>query len=197
MTDSYLTNSFVFFDSFLNVSKKMPEEDRRLFIDTVIEYGINGTEPENLPYQLELVFDQVKVTIDRSKKKYQTKVENGKKGGAPKGNTNAKKTTEKQPKTTEKQPKNNLKQPEDNRKTTEKQHNENDNDNDNVIDHYHDQLSSCDDESLIGSSSQDEYKDVKEWIGEPYRTSDGRLLRNCKTKEGSLMAYEWHSEPPK
>ena len=194
MDDSYVSKCFVFFDSFLNVSKKMAEEDRRLFIDTVIEYGINGTEPENLPYQLELVFDQVRATIDSSKRKYQAKVENGKKGGAPKGNTNAKKTTEKQPK-------NNLKQPKDNRKTTEKQHNDNDNDNykDNVIYHYHDKCisSSCDDESLIGSSSQDEYKDVKEWIGEPYRTSDGRLLRNCKTKEGSLMAYEWHSEPPK
>ena len=74
--------------------------------------------------------------IYAASKRYEASVNNGKKGGAPKGNQNAKK----QPKTTQEQPtgyfedgensdKNNLKQP---NKTTQNNLNDNDNVNDNV-----------------------------------------------------------------
>jgi hypothetical protein len=65
---------------------------------------------------------QIKATIDNSMKRYNTSIENGKKGGAPKGNNNAKKqpettqeqpeTTQEQPKTTQEQPKTTIQQPE-------------------------------------------------------------------------------------
>lgn len=114
-------NSFVFYRSFYEATSELPKEDRLELFDAIINYGLNGTEPHFTDIKKSF-FMLIKPTLDANRKKY----ENGLKGGAPKGNKNALKTTEKQPKfnlnSTEIQPKNNQnstkKQAKNNRKTT-------------------------------------------------------------------------------
>lgn len=94
-------------------------------LEAIINYGLYGTIPENLPPVLLALFNTMKFSIDKAQKRYDASVKNGKRGGAPKGNKNA-----------EKQPKNNLEttqeQPEFNPETTKNNLNENENVNANV-----------------------------------------------------------------
>lgn len=119
--------SFVFYRSFLEAIEQIPGKLRKAqAYKVIVEYGLNGIEPkEPTDCVVKIIFTQAKPQIDASNKRHNNCVENGKKGGAPKGNTNAQKTTkettkELTKKTTKKQPKNN--------------HNVNDNDNVNVND---------------------------------------------------------------
>lgn len=106
--------SFIFYASFYDAIKELPNELRLEIFDAVCAYALNGVEPE-LKGVAKAIFTLIKPPIAASVAKY----ENGCKGGAPKGNQNARKhnqtETEEQPTvnqdTTEKQPKNNRKQP--------------------------------------------------------------------------------------
>lgn len=124
--------SFVFYKSFFEAIKELKEKDRLKVYDAICEYALNGNESElkGIP---KAIVEMAKPVIDSSNNKYKACIENGKKGGAPKGNQNAKKTTQEN---NQKQPKNNLtgcleKQPS---KTTQNNLNVNDNDNVNVND---------------------------------------------------------------
>ena len=83
--------------SFYEAMKVLPDSDRLLLYDTICEYSLNGVEPTSLPPIANSLFILMKPNIDSSNNRYSASVENGKKGGAPKGNQNARK----------KQPKNN------------------------------------------------------------------------------------------
>ena len=117
--------SFIFYASFYDAIKELPNELRLEIFDAVCEFSLNGKEPE-LTGVARAIFTLIRPQIAANFARY----EGGCKGGAPKGNQNARK--HKHPETTEqpndnqettiKQPKNNLKQP-----------NENDNVNDNDI----------------------------------------------------------------
>lgn len=80
-----------------------------------------GIEEEINDPNIQVVWNFIKPNIDRINTKYQLSVENGKKGGAPKGNQNARKTTEEQPNNNTNQPKDNTEQPNDNLKTNYKE----------------------------------------------------------------------------
>ena len=93
----------------------------------MIDFALDDVEPDfsaespEMRFALDLVFGQIKKSVSASLKRYEVCVENGKKGGAPRGNQNAKK----QPKQPKKQPDNQpKKQPKNNL-------NKNDNVNDN------------------------------------------------------------------
>ena len=119
--------SFIFYASFYDAIKELPNELRLEIFDAVCEFSLNGKEPE-LTGVARAIFTLIRPQIAANFARY----EGGCKGGAPKGNQNARKhkqleTTEEptdNQETTIKQPKNNLKQP-----------NENDNVNDNVNDY--------------------------------------------------------------
>lgn len=108
-------DSFVFYKSIFDAIKKIKSiKIQNQCYEAISLYGFCGIEPpENCDERVFIIFTQAKPIIDRASNRYKACVENGKKGGAPKGNTNAKKQPDKQP---NEQPKNNL----------------NDNDNDNV-----------------------------------------------------------------
>ena len=95
---------FVFFKNYYEIIKYLNNEDRLLIIDAILEYMFEDKEPVLEGLNLG-IWNNIKMVLDKSK----TKIMNGKKGGAPKGNSNAKKTTKKQPK--------------NNQKTTKKQRN--------------------------------------------------------------------------
>ena len=91
-------DGFVFFPSYLDAIKDLPDADQLSAFRSLCSYGIYGEEPQEITPVAKAIFILTKPTIDSSKKKYAQAKANGAKGGAPKGNQNAKKTTEKQPK---------------------------------------------------------------------------------------------------
>lgn len=129
-----MRDSFVFYRSFAEVISMIPDaEDKITLLNALIEYGLNGTEPD-LQYPLSAMFKQMTSSIAGAQRRYQANVENGKKGGNPnfkKGKSNpyynAKKITQDNPKITQHNP--DITQ--DNREITPHNLNDNDNVNDN------------------------------------------------------------------
>ena len=110
-------DSFIFYRSFYEAIQKCPNDVRLELYDAIAQYSLNiGYEPK-FSGIAEALWILIKPQLDANIKRF----ENGRKGGAPKGNNNAGKNKSK---TTEKQPKNN-------QKTTEKQPNNNYNLNEN------------------------------------------------------------------
>lgn len=124
--------SFVFNCEWQKVLKEYPAEVRLEVYDAIIEYVVSGRLSELKPLA-KMAFSFIKNEIDYNQRKYDEKVErnrvNGSKGGAPKGNGNAKSKQPKQPKTTETTQNNPTVE-----KTTETTLNYNYNDNDKEID---------------------------------------------------------------
>jgi hypothetical protein len=101
------SNSVIILRSYWESIKDLPDDKQLMFLKSIIEYGMDSIEPEFTGVEKSF-WIQIKTTIDNSIKRYNTSVGNGKKGGAPKGNNNAKKqpeTTQEQPKLTKQQPK--------------------------------------------------------------------------------------------
>lgn len=84
---------FTFYKNYYELVKYLPDGERLQLLDAIFKYMFDGEEPEfeGLLYG---IWINIKMPLDNSK----SNIENGKKGGAPKGNTNASKTTQKQPK---------------------------------------------------------------------------------------------------
>ena len=102
--------------SYYESAKKLKDPVARLaFYDAIDAYRFDGIEPENLPFEADLLFTAIRSFID---------ADLGRKcGGAPKGNQNARKQSIK---TTEKQPENNpLIQPKTNNEEVEEEVKEN------------------------------------------------------------------------
>ena len=73
--------------SFYETAKKIKDPESRLaFYDALDAYRFEGIEPDNLPFAADLAFTAIKPFIDADV--------NRKNGGAPKGNSNAKKQPE-------------------------------------------------------------------------------------------------------
>lgn len=110
--------SFIFYNSFYKAISALPENEQLVMYKAITERALFGIEPELNSYtraMYELILPQIKA----NEKRYL----NGAKGGAPKGNQNARKIPKNDLETTE----NNRKQPNDN---------VNDNVNHNVNDNY-------------------------------------------------------------
>ena len=89
--------------SFYESMKVLPDNERLRLYDAICEYSLNGIVPDDLPPITNSFFLLMKPNIDASNKRYRASSSNGKTGGAPLGNQNAKK----QPKNNQtKQPKN-------------------------------------------------------------------------------------------
>lgn len=113
MDEDSVKNGFVFYRSFLEIVLMFPKKDQGRMLRAVIELGLNGMIDENLPLAMKTALHQMQATFIATEKRREINSKNGKKGGAPKGNQNAKrKNGQKQPKTTENNPEtteNNLK----------------------------------------------------------------------------------------
>ena len=87
--------SMLIYKSFIDVSESLSDTDYRLFWDAIHKYGIYGKE---VPKFENATLNALMVLILPLMKANIRNYENGCKGGAPKGNKNAKsKTTQKQP----------------------------------------------------------------------------------------------------
>ena len=119
-----IRDSFIFYKSFRDALQEVSEDVRLQIYDAIVDYSLGITDKIEFRGIAKIAWLLIKPQLDANIKRYK----NGSKGGAPKGNHNARKTTEKQPK-------NNLLL---NEKTTEKQPNKtvnenvNENENENV-----------------------------------------------------------------
>ena len=73
----------VYLASFHEAIRPLQDADRLKVYDAVLDYGIYGDLPEELPVHLQGYFALMKPNIDNSKNRYMAAVENGKKGGRP------------------------------------------------------------------------------------------------------------------
>ena len=80
--------SFVFYTSWNQAIKKMDEQQLRRFIDNLCSYA-EGNDVILESIVDEIMWSQVQPLLDHNERKRQKRIENGKKGGAPVGNTNA------------------------------------------------------------------------------------------------------------
>jgi hypothetical protein len=98
-------NGFLFYDDWWQIIKDYSGNTRLEIYDAVMEYGLTGKKP-TLEGVAKVAFDFIQLPLDRSKESYKKQCvinqRNGLKGGAPKGNNNAKNNRKqpKQPKTT-------------------------------------------------------------------------------------------------
>jgi len=94
--------SWIFFQSWEKSIHLLSMEERGQLLTNLINYHKGGEVTNNTP-MLEMFWNTIEFNLDRNVRRYTASVENGKKGGAPKGNQNALK-----------QPNNNLNQPNNN-----------------------------------------------------------------------------------
>lgn len=113
-----MRNSFIFYSSYYDAISELPEEEQGLIYKAIIDYAIAKKEPKDLTPACRMCFKLIRPTIDAALSRYDASVENGKKGGAPKGNSNAQKQPRNNLETTQEQPRNN---PDHNLETSEKQ----------------------------------------------------------------------------
>ena len=78
--------SFIFYKSFYEAIKKIPEEYQLEIYNAISSYCFDGKKPENLSGVAEAMFILMKPNIDSAEKRYNASVENGKKGGRPRKN---------------------------------------------------------------------------------------------------------------
>lgn len=121
-------DSFVIFKNWTDAINVLPEEYQLETYKAVVSYGITGKIPQNLSPITNALLISFSKGMENSILRYNASVQNGKKGGAPIGNKNAKKKTKNEDILKEKQPKNNLEQP----KTSKNNLNVNVNDNVNI-----------------------------------------------------------------
>lgn len=106
-------DAFVFYRSFYDVVKMMPKRDQNRMLIAIIELGLTDTIDESLPIMMKASLIQIQASINAAQKRRKTAQENGKKGGAPKGNQNAsKKNNQNNPSVEQKTTENNLKEKE-------------------------------------------------------------------------------------
>ena len=85
-----MKDSFVFYKSFYDAIKKIPEECQLELYNAILSYSLEGIEPSNLSSIAEAMFILIRPNIDSSQKRYEASVSNGKKGGRPKKETQEK-----------------------------------------------------------------------------------------------------------
>lgn len=101
-----MRNSFVFYRGWKEAIDELPDREKLAIYEAICNYALDGKIPD-FTGLLNALFKSFVPQIDINTKRW----ENGRKGGAPKGNKNAEKqnvtkdgNNQKQPKTTKKQP---------------------------------------------------------------------------------------------
>lgn len=128
MDDENRRDCCLFYRSYIEAGEMLGDPEKELkFYKDIFRYGTEQIEPEYDEPLLKMAWTFCKPLIDANIRNYL----NGKKGGAPKGNSNARKNNPKQPKNNPKQPVVEKKQGNKN-VTVNVNAKENANDNDNV-----------------------------------------------------------------
>lgn len=166
-------NTFVFFGTFEPMINELPDETALKFFKAIMNYGLHEIVPEFTGIEKAL-WSQIQFVLDMSKEKYETSVQNGKKGGRPKNlekpNDNLNK-----PNNNLEKPSDNLNEPNNNlNKNKNKNKNKNENEKENENENAH--ISACEEplsfpkpekipdepEKPVGQLQQDAYAMLSE-----------------------------------
>lgn len=90
MAENLENESYVFYKSFYQGIEELDDKAQLEMYRAITRYGLFGEEP-NFTGIYRSYFIQIKTSIASAQKRYKTAVENGKTGGAPEGNQNARK----------------------------------------------------------------------------------------------------------
>ncbi|MCH5158638.1 MAG: hypothetical protein J1F33_05525 [Clostridiales bacterium] len=85
-----MKDSFIFHRKFLKCAQTMSAEKRVKYYEMIFSYAMDGIEPL-VDNEFRGYFELMRDQLDHDIANWQAKSENGKKGGAPKGNQNARK----------------------------------------------------------------------------------------------------------
>lgn len=193
---------FVFYPSFLDVLNDIPlKEERDAFLWEIINYGITRVKPE-LPFPYNMVMIQIMQSIDSARDKYRASVENGKKGGAPKGNKNSCKAN-REAKASAETTENNPIQPDSTQnnpiQSETTQFNPNNNINNNI--NINNDSRRCAPGTPAAPRRQGRKLTLPEippdfvrWDGEVYRAASGNTYRDYINKEGMLATWQLTAE---
>jgi hypothetical protein len=77
-----MKDSFVFYRSFFESLKELPDEQQLKFYQAITEYALDDTEPDFTGLEKSL-FTQIKFSLDEANRRYEESRLNGKKGGRP------------------------------------------------------------------------------------------------------------------
>ena len=88
-----MINKFTFYKNYYEIIRYLNDKERLIMYDAILDYMFEDKEPE-LKGLLNGIWTNIKMPLDNSKQN----IYNGSKGGAPIGNKNASKITQKQPK---------------------------------------------------------------------------------------------------
>ena len=83
--------SFVIYKNWVDAINRLPEECQLEIYKALMEYGLTGKMPDNVSTICSAMLVSFSVSLENSINRYLASIENGKKGGAPKGNQNARK----------------------------------------------------------------------------------------------------------
>lgn len=95
--DEIKIEHFTFYKNYYDIIKYLKDEDKLLIINAILEYMFEDKNPILEGLNLG-IWNNIKMPLETTK----NKIINGKKGGAPRGNSNAEKTTKKQAKNNQK-----------------------------------------------------------------------------------------------
>lgn len=101
----------IMLESYKEAAQYLSPLERLAYYESLMDYSFFGKEPEGLSPMAMGLFIMAKPNIDSSTNRYAASVENGKKGGTPKGNQNAKKKAENNLNNQRRQPKQPIEQP--------------------------------------------------------------------------------------
>ena len=104
-------DSGMIYKSFVDAVRKLDAETQMEAMFAYCDYLFDGIEYEGDNPVVDALLTVMKPSMDKANNRYDAAVENGKKGGAPKGNSNAKKQPEFNQNSTRKQPEFKQKQP--------------------------------------------------------------------------------------
>ena len=76
-------SGFVFLKSYFDALRPLPDAERLILYDAVLDFVFEGKESEDLPPLLNAIFQLIRPNIEASLRRYANSVENGRKGGRP------------------------------------------------------------------------------------------------------------------
>ena len=166
-------DSFVFYKSFYDAIKQIPEEYQLEIYNAILQYSLEGVEPSSLSNIASAMFTLIKPNIDSAQKKYEVSVNNGRRGGRPKKEELNENQNETQEKPNENQNKTQEK-PNENQNETQEEPNENlnVNDNDNVNDII---INNSEEASLYDKEAEKIQKVIIETLG----TTNLNNIKEC------------------
>ena len=189
---------FTFFRSFQDTIEQCEEKDQLALYRGIVYYALNRIDPDFANPLLKVIWTLIKPVLDTGWRGF----DNGCNGGAPVGNSNARKTTQKQPKNNQETTKNN--QPPLDKGYRMKDEDE-DEDNINVS------LSLKKEDTEESKSHSSEYSSFLKWLNQncthllkmniPTEEEFQKLMeaadQNKKTLTDKLLAMENNKDVPK